>query len=1726
MSDDVNISNTSLDQDVDAKVQPPTIRPEEYKKDANGNRIAATHQVTHGGRERRQSWTLSEIERTISDEVMPGGKQKLALFGVGLSRKNDFRLRDLSRRLEGQIRHDYNKEITSGPIARRIRSFDIQSQTMRMIQANAALGTYQFQRTQVLPYMRKSLALNYEKTGLLKKISTGINSLEQSLITKLEAIKLNTAASAPQHISVLKRLRTAIKDKQIDRVATNVANLIMQGYDEKYRKYISPLLNRLHQKMEEGGPKGGVNGVTSAVTRKLNSFRRVVKLEASKDTKGLTVIGKLRQRAAKMAGGTLDAAVKLGQKAKLPTAHNELAARTLSPWTAFLDKLHPFAAPGSVQPTAGGDGSHDGLPATAVADVRLESELSKLTRLTRDAHLQERKLQTQLLENVMAIREKIAPIKVIKVKAAGQKTKPALPGTPSPRKLKALVTPKLPISFPKIPKLKTFVARFKPTPVAPKKAKPAHVAAAAVKTPTHTLSRISTRLKSLVAKTPKITLPKVSPVVKGIGKVPAGLFGLGAGGLMGALNMAKKLKIPSIKPATHKTDHVVHREPPVKKVSVKKTKEKAPPRAPKVSDAEKAKARAQMILDRNAIRKKAAEDRAAARAKPRANSAEERRENDRRAREAMAAGGGLGAAAGMTDAPSSAGGGDSDDGLMNLLGGVIGEVAGKGLKLGWRGTKFAGRNIGKGAAKLSKGAFKMAARRSPGIAKGGAKLGWAITKGATKLGWKGALGGGALALGASKGGLKLAGKGGWGLAKGAGGLLKSGGVGLLKSGGGLLKGATGAGLALMGGQYLFDKYSGAKGGWKRGGDTAFSMASYGLLGAEIGALFGGVGALPGAVIGAAVGAVVANADVAAKALGAVAAGTMSAGRGFAHLLLGKNAVMTPDGHVVAPAQAPLYEGMQTLLFGRGAIYSKTGELLLPARRSLAGDIAYGFQKTFWGDKYSNGEFKEGTSLVEMMRNSVSRTMISFGKSIMELPGKIKSGFNTLVDKAHKAAVWTGEKLTQGGVAVASFASKTRDNIVSGTKNLKENATSVYNNLTFENIGKKVFTHVMGAEKTLEKASFWTSPLGFSIGISNAINGWGDETGKITNPAGAFYGFGTQVLNAYGVRNRSLYKFIHSLEISQDKINKNQAKPFDDSDMAFMAGRFGFDSKNADQVNYFKLWYKRRFVPAMALIGKVLQDHKMTFGSALAASDTEIVTVISDLKKEIASSNLLSSGLEPSPETYNKYTKVGNKDPGGVAASTLTASKPFNPRDPKNRQSAYDGRVNSLGAPMGGSRANSAYNPSNDNFSSGPAKASRNRAQLVKGDVTAQPEYRAALAKLSPKLKAMVEKSKALQFVLWSTSIQHGADTAAKIFTKDYSDGLDDAGYIRTIYQDRATRFNDLGNDDRTEAIAHLGEEMRFADGIRGGSAPSMADMSREVNNTVSPYMPAGGTGNLKGIGVSGSMAARAKDAVQYMMSKGLTKTAALAIVGNLMVESGLRTNVPGDNGAAYGLAQWHSERQRNIAGHFGKTLQNMGFHEQLDAVLWEMSSGVKGAVTGGINLIAKLNKETNLGSAVGDVVNLFERPKERTNNIRNRTRLAMGVDAAMSGAPNTSAMGTPGKSGGSATSAAAPYTAPMSGPLKGGPQTSSSGGALLKVPSKPAPTKKAATAPAPAAAPDMTPWAQALKDHTKALVALTPKLQPQHTTAVVPINKPAAPNPAANFVSMSMKKTFIATGDH
>lgn len=134
-------------------------------------------------------------------------------------------------------------------------------------------------------------------------------------------------------------------------------------------------------------------------------------------------------------------------------------------------------------------------------------------------------------------------------------------------------------------------------------------------------------------------------------------------------------------------------------------------------------------------------------------------------------------------------------------------------------------------------------------------------------------------------------------------------------------------------------------------------------------------------------------------------------------------------------------------------------------------------------------------------------------------------------------------------------------------------------------------------------------------------------------------------------------------------------------------------------------------------------------------------------------------------------------------------------------------------------------------------------------------------------------------------------------------------------------------------------------------------------------------------GVTGSK----KQALEFFINKGLKPHQAAGIVGNLMQESGLRTDSKGDGGKAFGLAQWHPDRQvglKNLAKKMGT--QTNDFNTQLEYVWQELNTSHKTALD-------KIINSRNVDEATTMFMRHFERPNEKLANLTGRIKYAQSL---------------------------------------------------------------------------------------------------------------------------------------
>lgn len=105
------------------------------------------------------------------------------------------------------------------------------------------------------------------------------------------------------------------------------------------------------------------------------------------------------------------------------------------------------------------------------------------------------------------------------------------------------------------------------------------------------------------------------------------------------------------------------------------------------------------------------------------------------------------------------------------------------------------------------------------------------------------------------------------------------------------------------------------------------------------------------------------------------------------------------------------------------------------------------------------------------------------------------------------------------------------------------------------------------------------------------------------------------------------------------------------------------------------------------------------------------------------------------------------------------------------------------------------------------------------------------------------------------------------------------------------------------------------------------------------------------------------------------------VAANAFRESGFVHTVVGDRGHAYGLGQWHEDRQREFKRAFGKDIRSASWQEQIDFIHHELTHSEKGAG-------ARLRQAQNARESAAVISRFYERPRDAAGEAQRRGDLA------------------------------------------------------------------------------------------------------------------------------------------
>lgn len=124
--------------------------------------------------------------------------------------------------------------------------------------------------------------------------------------------------------------------------------------------------------------------------------------------------------------------------------------------------------------------------------------------------------------------------------------------------------------------------------------------------------------------------------------------------------------------------------------------------------------------------------------------------------------------------------------------------------------------------------------------------------------------------------------------------------------------------------------------------------------------------------------------------------------------------------------------------------------------------------------------------------------------------------------------------------------------------------------------------------------------------------------------------------------------------------------------------------------------------------------------------------------------------------------------------------------------------------------------------------------------------------------------------------------------------------------------------------------------------------------------------------------------LKKLMALGLSFEKAAGITANIQKESGFDPTAGGDGKQAFGLAQWHPDRQADFKKMFGFDIKKSTSDQQLEFLVAELKNKESAANTA-------LNKTSTAAEAGASFSKNFERPKDVEGEAASRAKLATAI---------------------------------------------------------------------------------------------------------------------------------------
>jgi len=184
------------------------------------------------------------------------------------------------------------------------------------------------------------------------------------------------------------------------------------------------------------------------------------------------------------------------------------------------------------------------------------------------------------------------------------------------------------------------------------------------------------------------------------------------------------------------------------------------------------------------------------------------------------------------------------------------------------------------------------------------------------------------------------------------------------------------------------------------------------------------------------------------------------------------------------------------------------------------------------------------------------------------------------------------------------------------------------------------------------------------------------------------------------------------------------------------------------------------------------------------------------------------------------------------------------------------------------------------------------------------------------------------------------------------------------------------------------DRVKFAAGeFMNGNGKTYGESPPPAPPATAPTSSAGGKGASN----------KEQAAMAYFQAQGWSREQAAGLAANIKRESAFNAGAVGDNGKAYGIAQWHPDRQAEFQKKFGKPIQGSTLEEQMAFMHYELTQGNERAAG------AKLRGTSSAAEAAAAVSMHYERPADRAGEAAKRGQMALAMLGGVPGASQAAA---------------------------------------------------------------------------------------------------------------------------